>query len=361
MIKNNQQEKAEILLSAIHNAIDNTKLRLSSISDNKLLKSIENAALDFKVKVFSDNFFICLERHNQVGIEKSRALMFLAAISEIQRNFIIVHDLFVRGGVTIGSISFNDDYIFGQGLIDAVELEEKTIYPRITIAKPFYDFIVTPMSYTLEEFEKGKYIEKKMEGGEEVSEDDNDFYSQLLSRFMPESYLIRAFCNMVYLSGDGIQCISYLYIINPNDYMDMNSISHVLAAAKQFLPDVTDELIGFTSNTLNGIGEMLRFHKTRVENQIRKYGNYNDISLNNPNDAIQRERVLKKYVWVMAYHNYMFNKYFGNEYYIHSIANCDPRFMTLMVNVVEPLQNMCNHTTNEQNEVSNKEQPEQTS
>ena len=355
LTENDQQEKTEALLSEIHDAIDNTKRRLSSIRNNKLLEVIENADLDFKVKIFSDNFLFCLERHNEAKLEKSRALMFLEAISEIQRNFILVHNLFVRGGVTIGNISFNNDYIFGQGLIDVVEMEEKTVYPRIAISKPFYDFITIPISYTPEELEKVVNIGRKLDNGEEVSKEDNDVCSQLLSRILPEAHLMRVFRNMVYLSGDGMQCISYLYKINPNDYMDSKSISDILAVAKRFFPDVADELSRLTSNTLNEIGEMLRIHKIRVENQIRKHGNYNDIKLNNPNEAIQRERILKKYAWAMKYHNDMFNKFFGNNYFIHSIANCDPRFMTLMINIVDPAQSTFYNAHNDQNGTKNNE------
>lgn len=348
-----QPEKAETLLSDIHYAIGNTKRRLSAISDNKLFKSVENADLDFMVKIFSDNFFICLERHTETNLEKSRALILLEAISEIQRNFILAHNLFVRGGVTIGSVSFNDDYIFGQGLIDAVELEEKAVCPRIAIAKPFCDFILTPVSYTPEELERGKIIEKKLGVNEKIAQEDKDFYSWLLSRLRPENRLMRAFGNMVYPCGDGIQCLSYLYKINPNDYMDSKSVSDIIEFVKQLSPDAANELSQSSSNMLSEIEEMLRVHKILVEDQIRKYGNYNDIELCNRDVASARERILKKYLWTMSYHNNMCTKYNKNEFQIHSIANCDARFMLLMVNIFDlPPQNISNGMPNEKKDVT---------
>lgn len=335
LVKNNQLEKVETFLSDIHKAIDNVKRKLLSFNNSTLFDGIQDADFDFKIKVFSDNFIICLERHQDTYTEKIRALTFLEIISEIQRSFIIVHNLFVRGGVTIGRISFNDDYVFGQGVIDAVELEETTIYPRIVIDKPILDFMIAPLSFSPEESEKAQNIENMRNDGKEVSNEDNDFYYQLKSRSCLEGTLIMAFCKMVYLSDDKCHCISYLHILDPREFVNSKFISDAIAFVKLASPDLADKLSKSLLNMSTEIAEMLRVHKNQVESQIQKYGTYNDISLDNHKDAIRRERVLKKYAWVMRYHNIICINYQNNEYYIRSIANCDARFMTLMINTVE--------------------------
>ena len=63
--------------------------------------------------------------------EPVRVLTFLQDVSDIQRGFIAGYGLFLRGGIKRGTLSVNSDYIFGQGLIDVVEIEENiAIYPR---------------------------------------------------------------------------------------------------------------------------------------------------------------------------------------------------------------------------------------
>lgn len=61
----------------------------------------------------------------------------------------------------------------------------------------------------------------------------------------------------------------------------------------------------------------------------------------------------------MKYHNDMCVKYNKKEYYIDSIANCDARFMLLMINVVELPQNMDYKIPIEPNDMNNNEQQEQ--
>lgn len=356
LVKNNEQGKAEALLSGIHEAINNTIHRLSDISGHILLNTVKNADLDFKIKIFSDNFLICLDRHNDIEIEKSRALMLLEIISEIQRHFIISHNLFVRGGITIGSVSFNDDYIFGQGLIDAVELEEKTVYPRIAIDDKYINFITTPILYSPEEVEKAKKIDSKRDKGEEVSQEEEDFYSQFLSGFIPETYLMNTFRNMVYLSGDGVKCVSYLYKINPYDYFDQKSVADIIEYTKQLCPEVGGELDKSMHNFPSDLSQMLKNHKMLVENQIKKYGNYNDIEVGDFEKARVQEHILKKYAWAMKYHNVMCDRYKKSEYVINSIANCDARFMTLMINIFEFPLPTGSQTPDEEDEASNNEQ-----
>lgn len=356
LVNNNEQGKAEALLSDIHEAIYNTIHRLSDISGHILLNTVKNADLDFKIKIFSDNFLICLDRHNDIEIEKSRALMLLEIIAEIQRYFIISHNLFVRGGITIGSVSFNDDYIFGQGLIDAVELEEKTVYPRIAIDDKYINFITTPILYSPEEVEKAKKINSKRDEREEVSPEEEDFYSQFLSRFIPETYLMNTFRNMVYLSEDGVKCVSYLYKINPYDYFDQKSVTDIIEYTKQLCPEVGGELDKSMHNFPSDLSQMLKNHKMLVENQIKKYGNYNDIEVGDFEKARVREHILKKYAWAMKYHNVMCGRYKKSEYVINSIANCDARFMTLMINIFEFPLPTGSQTPDEKDEASNNEQ-----
>lgn len=347
LIKNNQQEKAGIFLTEIHNAITNVKANLSQISGVTFFKEVLKIDIDFKIKIFSDNFIICFECYERCYMERMRALYFIEIISEIQRYFILEHKLFVRGGLTIGEISFNDDYIFGNGLIEAVDIEEKTVYPRITISDSYRDFILD-MPYTIEDIKKGLEIHKKIQSKEIVPQEDLDFYDGIC----PEMFILNSYLNLTYHCYDNSNCVSYLYKMNPFDYVKPNAVLRILDNLRSFSTDLSNKLGYSLPNISSDIDDLLAKHKVCIEEKIKEHGHYQDIDQNDQSAALQRERVLKKYVWAMKYHNDMCCKYQKMNYHIDSVANCDAVFMLLKVTIIEPQpQNISNETYNEQNDL----------
>ncbi len=325
-------EQAESLLTNIHNAITNAKSNMIASSNIEYFKDYIN--IEFKIKIFSDNIFICLEKGDDLRVEKARAIFFLEIISEIQRNFIINHNLFLRGGITKGNVSYNKDYIFGDGLIEAVNIEETTIYPRITLSKSLFLFLSNIVSYTPEEREKALVIETRINNKEKITQEDEDFYNLMLRLANSEYFLTKVFYYLTSKCYDEEICISYLYKLNPMDYVNAETLSNILSQLKQISPNVFEIMNGSLPNMFNYIDDMLSKHKERVEEQIKKYGDYIDLGLDDREKALQRERVLKKYVWVMKYHNDMCCRYNKMQYFINSTANCDTRFMLLKVNVL---------------------------
>lgn len=325
-------EQAENLLMNIHNAITNVKNNITASSNSGYFKDYIN--IELKVKIFSDNIFVCLEKGDDLRTEKARAIFFLEIISEIQRDFIINHNLFLRGGITLGNVSYNEDYIFGDGLIEAVNIEETTVYPRIVLSKSLFLLLSNIMSYTSEEGEKAITIETRINNKEIITQEDEDFYNFMLRLANAELFLTRVFYYLTSKCYDEEICISYLYKFNPTDYVNFTTLSEILNQLKNVSPKLYEIMNGSLSNMLNGIDDMLSNHKVLVEEQIKKYGNYVDLKLDDRKKALQRERVLKKYVWVMKYHNDMCCKYNKMQYFIETRANCDARFMLLTVNLL---------------------------
>lgn len=327
-----QQEQEGNLLKEIHTAIETVKNNLTASNKVNFLKDQMN--VNWKIKIFSDNILICLECGNSKQIEKSRALFFLLNISEIQRYFIINHDLFLRGGITKGKLSYNDDYVFGEGLIEAVGIEEQTVYPRIALSSSLFEFFSSITSYNSEEREKAFSIEKSIQDKEETTAEDKEFYNYMLQSANSEYFFMKAFYNMTIKWYDGVICISYLYRLNPLDYVPFETLSNTLGQFGQVMPDVAANLNCALSSIGNEIENMLSRHKQRIEDKIRRYGNYNDIDVTLLPKALQRERILKKYIWTMKYHNDMCCRYEKMEYFINSMANCDAKFMLLKVELV---------------------------
>lgn len=115
-----QPEKVADFLQMIHDVIQRTNGHIR-IANQSVIASVYGN-INVKIRVFSDNFLLCLETSDNTN-EPIRILAFLKIIADIQRGFVTEYGLFVRGGVTKGNLSFNDDYVFGSGLIEAVSME----------------------------------------------------------------------------------------------------------------------------------------------------------------------------------------------------------------------------------------------
>lgn len=328
-------EQTESFLNEIHHAINNAKENLISSNKLNIFKSIKNFLnfrLETKVKIFSDNFLVCLDvEENELIIEKFKILFLLENISEIQRYFIIRHKLFLRGGITKGKISFNNDYVFGPGLIEAVELEEHAVYPRIVLSQKILDILFNKLSYTQEEQATAATIENKIKNNENITPDEQIIYNRLMQLKNAESLCYNIALNLIYTRYDN-RYISYLYKLNPIDYIDYNVLENMLNFVKSSFPKDYESLEKHTFNPNNSINNILYSHKVIIEEQLQKYGNYNDVK--SEEEALLRERILKKYLWVMSYHNDMCIVYNKGEFHISTIANCDRRFLRLTITVV---------------------------
>lgn len=198
-------EKVPELLSLIHDALQQTNGTVEIANISPLLNGLGN--IEIKTKVFSDNVLLCMERLNG-DLEPFRMITFLEIVAGIQRGFVLDYGLFVRGGITIGELSFNDDYVFGQGIIDAVSMEATALYPRIivneTLFKEILEFIPSQ-----ESFSKASSILNKKLNNESVEQCDEDWFNA----FNRICVLKLALVNIVFLWNDKVWCLCYLHKI----------------------------------------------------------------------------------------------------------------------------------------------------
>ena len=108
----------------------------------KLVKDIINKTTQntmlfnypFTLKMFSDNFVIMVENNQNIGEYRIvKVLSYLLAI--LQLHFLEKYKILIRGVVTKGEAYVNDQLIFGEGLIRAVDREAYANFPRIIIDK----------------------------------------------------------------------------------------------------------------------------------------------------------------------------------------------------------------------------------
>jgi len=130
---------------------------------------------------------------------------------------------------------------------------------------------------------------------------------------------------------DGVVALSYMANINFVSLMNSKDISCFIELLKSKIPLQDD----FSNLKLRNhiFEDGFESHRSRIIEKINEYGSYdwND----SDKDAINKERVLKKYVYSMKYHNDMCDKYSVPQFFINSEANIDAKYMLLTVKVRE--------------------------
>lgn len=323
-------EKAQEFLNAINSAINKVLGSIQSFNESLLVSQFADSHI--RSKIFSDNIFLCMETGRDILKEKLRLLLFMSVVSEIQRKFIMEYGLFLRGGLTIGTLSFNNDYIFGEGVIEAAEMEKSTVYPRIAVSEKVISFLEKIQLYSQEEADKAMSIENRSKSGEQISEDDSAFYQKMLYLVRQESFAYNICMNLLCKCADDVWCLSYLYCMDIRSYIPPEiTLDMIKEFMKRILPEAYEELPEMFPN----IDFILETHKSIIEKRLIKYSDYSQFSTYDIKKFESRERILKKYVWSMVYHNYMCERYNKAEYGIRSAGNCERRHMKLVIHVYD--------------------------
>jgi len=147
-VKDNQQD----VLDKVHSAFNFTKSRRHLF--NALLTSIFEESHKVEFKIFSDNIVLYMDAEK---VTTQKIMFFLEQIKELQIGF-LYQGFFLRGVVTKGDIAANEHFIFGQGLIDAYELEKKLKDPRIVIDQKVIDDITAERPLFVKEKEQIEYL-----------------------------------------------------------------------------------------------------------------------------------------------------------------------------------------------------------
>ena len=309
-------------LKTIQVAIETTKGIVLKSNSSPILNKY--ADMDIKVKIFSDNILLCLKTENK-QIEIIRLLTFLSLIADIQRSFITEYGLFLRGGVTIGEMSFNDDFVFGQGVIDGVEMEARAIYPRIILSRLIVDFLFQRHYISDYELQRCADVANKTQFRKQISLDEQAFLNANAPKISNELFSSKWKYNLVIEDADGANVLNYLYNLNSQTMLHEEQWQDVLKLVKAYFPQDYDIVVNDGYN----YKDMLWCHKERVQEKLLEYGKYDDIETSDIKSADVRENVFKKYLWVMKIHNFIAQKEQLSDCVINAKVNCDGRFMKM--------------------------------
>ena len=313
----------------INDAIQRTKEFIKRINDSLILKQ----SLHFETRIFSDNILLCMDVSEDY-LESVRAIAFLQMVSDIQREFITRYGLFLRGGIKRGFISLNNDYIFGQGLIDVVEIEEKiAMYPRIIIDEILANSIFSSKLFSEEELNNFVPIENALNDNQEISEKDKEAYTNLILRIKMSNMLQIIARNLIFRWDDGCCFVNYLQRIDSGTLLGVTTVESI----KEWVRSISPSNYELVSQSFDDQDLYLMQNKQRIEEQLRLYGCDKDVRYGNlekiAKDSERREHVLKKYIWAMAYHNRFCRINNKTKYIIYTECNCDTRFLRITITV----------------------------
>lgn len=118
-------EDAECFLKKVNELVNAAKETMDNANSGN-----SNRNFDLRIKMFSDNLFMCT---------KSDWFNLISAVAYLQALF-VSENMFIRGALYHGELYINDDYIYGKGLMGAHALEDKvSIFPRVIIDNTFID------------------------------------------------------------------------------------------------------------------------------------------------------------------------------------------------------------------------------
>ena len=110
------------------------KVLLSDILHKATSVKNINTIDDFKIKVFSDN--IVIAQKIKADIIDAQIISIINLISLLQFEAFFQFDFSLRGGVTIGDLYIDDEVVWGTGLIEAYQIEDKLAnYPRVIVSQ----------------------------------------------------------------------------------------------------------------------------------------------------------------------------------------------------------------------------------
>lgn len=87
-----------------------------------------------KFKIFSDNILICKEIEE--AAPEQAVVEIFEILDKIEELMFTAEALFIRGAVVVGNLHFSENFVYGNALVNAYQLESKlAIYPRVIVDK----------------------------------------------------------------------------------------------------------------------------------------------------------------------------------------------------------------------------------
>lgn len=124
------EDKENDIISFLHSIIEISRDFINSTTPGQVFSNI------FITKTFSDNFIIMIEENRYDDYQNVKSLAYIVAI--LQLRFLEKYNILIRGGITKGNGYVDNNIVFGEGLVRAVQLEETASFPRVIIDEKLF-------------------------------------------------------------------------------------------------------------------------------------------------------------------------------------------------------------------------------
>lgn len=243
----------------------------------------EEYNLEFTLTAFSDTIIR--------SYSGNKTDLFSVLLDEIIATSYIIYDLLfsdivIRGSLSIGDIFIEKNIFYGPGIIQAYDLENKAIYPRIIIDKELVEELLLIV----------RYVDYKTSINEVFS------YPENFDRHIQTDKL----------NNESIQQIENdLKKMGFTTYSDLENIRSISTKIRKILNYI---------NTIDGKEYFLDYlvvldddfenHDAFMELLIKHY----EFIQNNLNKYSKEQNVLSKYIWMKEYHNNAIDKLIEAHY-----------------------------------------------
>lgn len=319
------KEQIQDTILMIYDGISNIKSYLSRYRKFPFGPILDNVEVEFIG--FSDNFTFAM----QVGkgqYEIYRLLAFLSIVADIQRNFLLMYGLLVRGGIVRSKAYIRENIIQGQGIIDAVSKEHDAVYPQIIIDSSIYTYIHTLHFLTHTELKYGASVQDKIDAGLELNLDEQKFVEDTRDKYQKEKLALTWKDLILMRSNDEKPFLNYMYNIKVMNFYVEHNIP--FSTIRDLLQQLNLEKL-FTIPKEEDTIKYIQRHREILIDKIKQYGDYADININNLRAVVEREKIIEKYVWLWRYHRSVCILYKLPEYELPIKFSIDPRIMKMIV------------------------------
>ena len=261
------------LVKSIEDSIDLMKKIVPIV--NESLDESNNEKAEIEYKIFSDNVLICRKKRDYL-LSEFDLVTFLRLVATIQRIFFEGYQLIVRGGVTKGPLYLTNDFVGGKALVDAVELEESAVYPRIVVD----NCILSDLNPKIQNVFLKKFIETPCQDLLVKSTDDKFFLNYIIS-YNP-------------------------WIMFPKDGSQSESVES-FEELEKLNREGRLRIPTYNLECLKEVYVILRKHKDFVEEKVIEFSQ----SSNDGTEEAKRLKILKKYLWLVSFHNKICKEIYG--------------------------------------------------
>jgi len=278
--KHDVEKFLETINEALTSTIDDANQHYKKVPD----------AFKPQIKMFSDNILIAVRSSNNNERDFLPYLNLVRTAAQIQKTFINKYQLFLRGGIAKGMFYFGEKYVFGEALINAYEMEQFAVYPKIKI--------------------DDKYVEK--------------IITHVRANAVGCDTMANILIDVVGKERDGSYFVNYLPTYPWGKNIDENfCINSVFA----------DGVVFVGNSSSDKTYETIQAHKAALLGKIHEYGSYKE--LYSQKDIDNRRKVILKYMWSLDYHNQMCKILGLNELIINRGIKTDSRTLQPVVEVFE--------------------------